>query len=53
MEPLTNLSATLTLTDRENRAQKKIKMVVKFVVWYRLKLSGGFILQLPVSTSFD
>ena len=28
-------------------------MVGEFTVWGRLRLSGSFILQVPVSTSFD
>ena len=54
MEPLIGLSATLILTVRRNWAPIQIfKMIGKLAVWERLRLFGSFILQVPVSTSFD
>ena len=54
MEPLISLSTTLILIVKRNRAPTQIfKMVGKFAVSESLRLSGSFMFQVPVSTSFD
>ena len=54
MESLISLSTTLILIVRRNRTPTQVfKMIRKFAVWERLRLSGSFMFQVPVSTSFD
>ena len=54
MELLFSLSATFLWTVRRNQALTQMfNMVGTNVIWERLRSSGSFILQVPVSTSFD